>query len=225
MLEKINLNEKNGIIFDMDGTLLESMHIWETVGIRYLATKGVNGQTNLWEYLKPLTTVGVAKYFQENYGIKDSVEQIVDAVNSIVYEDYEKNVGPKKGVIEFLDYLLENNVKMSVATATDKKCVMAALTNLDMLKYFVGVYCCNDYNTNKSVSKIYDVAAEAMNVEKENVIIFEDAVHAIETAYKAGYKICAVNDIYAKKDEEKIKQLSNWYINDFTEILNGGNIK
>lgn len=220
---KLNLKEIKGAIFDMDGTLLESMHIWETVGIRYLATKGVNAKSNLWEDLKPLTTVGVAEYFQKKYGVKDSVEQIVDAVNSMVYEDYEKNIGPKKGVIEFLDYLLENNVKMSVATATDKKCVMAALTHLDMLKYFVGVYCCNEYNTNKSVSKIYDVAAEAMDVPKENIIVFEDAIHAIETAIGSGYKICAVYDDYAKKDEIKIRELSNWYIEDFTEILKGDN--
>ncbi|NLM01027.1 MAG: HAD family phosphatase [Treponema sp.] len=218
-LTKEKLAKTQAVIFDLDGTLIDSMSAWETVGLRYLAKYGIKAKSNLWEDLKPLTTFGVAKLFQEKYGVKKSVEEIVQGVQDIILESYEKTIEPKKGVTEFLKKLNKEGIKMAVATATDKVCAMAVLKRLDYIKYFSGIFCCTDYETTKAESKIFDKALEATGAQKESVIVFEDALHAILTAKKAGYKIYAVQDDHATKDEEAIRSLCDYYINDFTELL------
>lgn len=208
-----------GAIFDMDGTLLDSMGVWETVGVRYLLKKGIKAKDNLWEQLKPLTTTEVAKIFQEEYNVKDDLKTIVKGIQDIVYESYTSTVQVKPYVIELLQKLKSNNCKMAVATATDKNCVIAALERLNLTQFFEGIFCCTDYDTSKASNKIYDIALNALNTPKENTIIFEDAVHAIQTAKNANYKVLAIQDDYAKDDELMIRNLADWYIEDFSQLL------
>ena len=106
-----------GAIFDLDGTLLDSMFIWETIGEDYLRTLGKEPHEDLKEIFMTLTLEDAAEYYREHYGVTLSVKEIVDSVNAMVEGIYRTKVTLKPGIAEYLRWLKENGVKMCVATA------------------------------------------------------------------------------------------------------------
>ena len=116
-----------GAIFDMDGTLLDSMPVWEHASERYLQNKGIKVREKLSEILFSMSMQKGAEYVKVNYHLTESTDEIVAGVNNIVYTAYEKEVQPKEGVREFLDKLQAEGIKMVVATSTDRPMVEAAL--------------------------------------------------------------------------------------------------
>ena len=118
-----------GAIFDFDGTLVDSMFIWDTFGEDYLRTLGKEPRENLSETFKTFTLEQAAEYYRKNYGVTLSVEEIVDAVNDMVAEIYRTKVTLKDGVREFLEALKSQGVKMCVATVTDRPIVEDVLCN------------------------------------------------------------------------------------------------
>ena len=116
-----------GAIFDMDGTLLDSMPVWEHASERYLQNKGIEVREKLSEILFSMSMQKGAEYVKENYHLTESTDEIVTGVNNIVYTAYEKEVQPKEGVREFLDKLQAEGIKMVVATSTDRPMVEAGI--------------------------------------------------------------------------------------------------
>ncbi len=207
-----------GAIFDLDGTLLDSMGIWETIGDEYLLTKGCKPLPNLWEKLKPMSMLQTAVYFREEYDLKDSVEDISSQVNAMIEHKYFREIGFKPYALSFIKKLDQLGVKMCIATATDRHLVEAALKRLDSLEYFCGIVTCTEAGCGKDRPVIYERALELLNTEKENTIVFEDACHAIETARKAGFLVAGVQDASSDCDREKIIRIANWYIHSFEEL-------
>lgn len=121
-----------GAIFDLDGTLMDSMYIWDSIGSDYLLSRGITPKGNLNEIFKNMSLYQAALYYQDEYGLKDDVGAILDGVNSMIEGYYTKDVAPKDGITGLLDKLLDKNVKMCIATATDKHLVEAALKNNGM---------------------------------------------------------------------------------------------
>ena len=129
-----------GAIFDLDGTLLDSMSIWDTIGEDYLRSLGIEPRENLAETFKTFTLEESAEYYRTHYGVTLSVAEIVDGVNGMI-EDFYRNTAPlKNGVAEFLERLSKKGVRMCVATVTDKYLVEAALTRLHVRQYFEEIF-------------------------------------------------------------------------------------
>ena len=138
---RIGMNMKTeliqGAIFDMDGTLLDSMPVWEHASERYLQNKGIEVREKLSEILFSMSMQKGAEYVKENYHLTESTDEIVTGVNNIVYTAYEKEVQPKEGVREFLDKLQAEGIKMVVATSTDRPMVEAALKRTGLLNGYL----------------------------------------------------------------------------------------
>lgn len=205
-----------GAIFDLDGTLLDSMSIWDTIGEDYLHSLGIEPRENLAETFKTFTLEESAEYYRTHYGVTLSVEEIVNGVNGMI-EDFYRNTAPlKNGVFEFLAGLSEKGVKMCIATVTDKYLAEAALTRLKVRKYFGKIFTTAEVGCGKNDPTIYRTALAYLGTEKSETLVFEDALHALMTAKNDGFSTVAVYDVH-EGNQAELKAVADRYIDNFND--------
>ncbi len=212
------LENIKGAIFDLDGTIFDSMHIWSEIGLLFLKNKGIEPPPGVEDEFVKMSMSQAAEYYIRNYDNNATVLDIVNEVNKLVEGFYFNQVVKKSGTTEFLEYLKNRGVKICAATATDKYLVEKALERNGLSDYFSEIFTCSSVGAGKDSPVIYDKALEHLGTSKEDTFVFEDALYAIETAYKAGYKIVGINDISEKADAETVKALCDCYIYDYSEI-------
>ena len=206
-----------GAIFDFDGTLVDSMFIWDTFGEDYLRTLGKEPRENLTETFKTFTLEQAAEYYRAHYGVTLSVGEIVDGVNEMVAKFYRTKVTLKSGVLEFLRDLQIKGVKMCVATVTDRPIVEDVLVRLGIRDFFTEIFTCAEVGHNKETPHIYRAALEVLGTRKEETVVFEDALHALMTAKNDGFTVAAVYDKHELRQTE-MKENSDYYITNYETV-------
>ncbi|MBE6794844.1 MAG: bifunctional hydroxymethylpyrimidine kinase/phosphomethylpyrimidine kinase [Ruminococcaceae bacterium] len=207
-----------GAIFDFDGTLVDSMFIWETFGEDYLRSLGKEPKENLCDTFSTFTLEQAAEYYQKHYDVSLSVKEIVDGINNMVAKIYKEKVGLKQGVAEFLQKLYSKGVKMCVATLTDKHLVDEVLERLGIRDYFAEVFTTSEIGHSKKEPHIYRKALEFLGTNREDTLVFEDAFYALMTAKKDGFKVAAVYDRY-EDNRVMMKANADYYISDYNSFI------
>ncbi len=207
----------DGAIFDLDGTLLDSMFIWDAIGEDYLRSRGIEPHENLNERFKNMSLFQAACYYQSEYGLADSTDAIMVGINDMIQHFYMDKVLPKTGVPAFLDELKKRRIKMCVATATERHLAEAALSRVHLLSYFGEIFTCSLLGHGKDEPNIYHAAHCFLQTPKASTWVFEDALHAVRTAKSAGYPVIGVFDRSADHADE-IRALSDRYIRSFEEM-------
>ena len=207
-----------GAIFDLDGTLLDSMFIWDTIGEEYLRSLGKEPHEDLKETFMTLTLEEAAEYYREHYGVTLSVKEIVDGVNAMVEQTYRTKVTLKPGIAEYLAWLKENGVRMCVATVTDRYLVEETLERLGVRHYFSEIFTCAEVGFGKDKPVIYQKALEHLGTEKSDTYVFEDMPFALNTAKTDGFPTVGVYDRHEVHQDE-LKGLADYYIFDFTDPI------
>ena len=205
-----------GAIFDFDGTLFDSMFIWDTAGEVYLRSIGIEPREDLQKVLKPMSLLQSATYIREKYVIPLTIEEIMDGVNRTVEGFYFHTVQPKEGVITFLEQMKVQEIKMCVATATDRYQVEAALKRCGMESFFSEIFTCTDVGHGKDEPIIFQKAMDCLGTTKANTVVFEDAYHAAKTAKADGFITVAVYDSHETKQAE-LHSVSDCFIESFTQ--------
>ena len=205
-----------GAIFDFDGTLVDSMFIWDTIGEDYLRTLGKEPHEDLKETFMTLTLDEAAEYYRTHYGVTLSVKEIVDGVNTMVEDIYRTKVTLKSGVADYLAYLKENKVKMCVATVTDRYLVEETLERLGIRHFFSEIFTCGEVGFGKDKPVIYQKALELLATKKEETYVFEDLPFALKTAKEDGFKTIGVYDRHEAAQTE-LKELADYYVLDFND--------
>lgn len=201
-----------GAIFDMDGTLTDSMLIWKEAGDNFLRKNQIEPPAGLYEALKNLSMLQTAAYMMENFSIPGPAERLMKEINQSVEEQYRYCVPVKDGVLPLLKRLKKKGISLCVATATDRHLAQAALTRLELLPYFDFILTCTEVGAGKTEPKIFQDAAKRMGTLPEKTAVFEDAVHAVRTAKKAGFPVVAVSDFSAKAEEAEIRRLADQFV-------------
>lgn len=204
-------------IFDLDGTLLDSMPIWQGLGENYLLQKKVPPAPGLQDTLKTMSLQQAAQHFRVAYGLHEAEETILSEIATLIADFYRYEVPLKVGVAEYLQALQEQNVKMCIATATERDLAESALERLGIRKYFSTILTSSEVKTSKDDPLIYQRAFEHLGAPLTKTVIFEDALYAIETATAAGFRVVGVHDEAATKDRERIKALTEQYIYSFSD--------
>ena len=201
-------------IFDFDGTLFDSMFIWESVGEIYLRSLGKEPKPSLREDVRALSLYQSACYFRKEYGLPLSEEQIMSGINKTIEHFYINEVMPKPYVTEFLDEMKQKGIPMCIATASDRYQIEAALSRCGMSHYFEAIFTCSEVGYGKDEPVIFRRAMEYFNSDRSSSIIFEDALHAIKTAKNDGFTVVSVFDDSEKRQDE-VRAISDCYIRDF----------
>lgn len=218
--ELLSLSERTvktkiaGAIFDMDGTLLDSMPMWHNIGADFVRQKGLEPIPGLSETVRNMSVYQSACYIKEHHRINESIQNITDGINKLTEDYYLNRAVAKENVREFLSQLRDNNVKMCVATATDKYLVEAALKQAGIAGFFDRIFTCAEIGHGKDEPQIFNAALEYLSLGKDDVMVFEDSAYAAETAKKAGFKVCGVYD-RSEVNFEKLLDNSDIYIKSF----------
>lgn len=206
-----------GMIFDFDGTLFDSMFIWDTAGETYLRSIGKEPEEDLQSMLKPMSLYQSAAYIRECYSIPMSTEDIMDGINRTVEDFYFHTVEPKPGVVEMLKGLSRKGVRMCIATATDRYQVEAALVRCGMRHFFSEIFTCTEVGSGKDQPLIFRRAMEHLGTDRSNTVVVEDAWHAIRTAKDDGFIIAAVCDSHESM-QSSIHEIADIYLTDFSDF-------
>ncbi|MEA4895752.1 MAG: HAD family phosphatase [Oscillospiraceae bacterium] len=204
-----------GAIFDMDGTLTDSMFIWRDIGKRYLLSCGIRPSEDLREETKKLTVFETADYFRKKYGLKKTNEEIYAGVDALLWPMYRDEVKPKEGIFLLLDRLKERGVPMVVATATDRHLVEMVLEKNGLLVYFSEIFTTGGIGSGKENPLIFETALNCLGTPKPETIVFEDTLYAIVTAKRAGFPVAGIFDESQDHLQEEIKAVSDFYITDY----------
>lgn len=206
-------------IFDVDGTLTDSMHIWDTCGGAYLMMRGITPHAG--ETFRTRGYKEGINYMIEEYNLPLTYDELMAELLKIL-EFYYFNIAEKKaGVAEFLEKMEHNGVKMCIITATNQYLIDAVLERNGILKYFSRVFSTTDIGKHKDKPEIFNIAKEFLGAENSSdVFVFEDALYSMKTAKAAGYRVIAVEDYSAEPDRDEIKALADYYIESYDEIYN-----
>ncbi len=205
----------SGAIFDMDGTLTDSMWVWEQIGNRYLESCGIDPKENVWQRVKSMTMRQTAEFFIDEYGLKKTVAEIYSGIYSLLEPIYRDEVHPKEGVVMLLERLKAQGVKMCVATATDYDIVKMVLESTGILGYFSEIFTCRMVGAGKESPLIYETALEHLGTKKDETFVFEDALHAVKTAKAAGFPVVGVYDASTDDAASEIKAVADYFISDY----------
>ena len=205
-----------GAIFDFDGTLVDSMFIWDTIGEDYLRSLGKEPHEDLKETFMTLTLEEAAEYYRTHYGVTLSVKEIVDGVNTMVEGIYRTRVALKQGVADFLAQLKDNGTRMCIATVTDRYLVEETLERLGILHYFSEIFTCAEVGYGKDKPIIYRKALEHLDTAKNETYVFEDSLFALKTAKADGFTTVGVYDRHENR-QDNLKNLADYYIVDFAD--------
>lgn len=203
-----------GAIFDVDGTLLDSMSVWDNIGELYLKSIGHIPKENLYKMLKNMSLKQAAEYFINEYHVELSVDEILNGINSLLECFYKRNALPKPGIIDFLNKLNSLRVSMCIATATDRPLIEAALKRFDMCKYFSEIFTCKSVGHSKKEPYIYREAMKSLGTDKSDTVVFEDALYAANTAKKDGFFTVGIYDSH-EEGQTDMRALVDCYIDDY----------
>lgn len=201
-------------IFDFDGTLFDSNYVWITAGERFFGAIGVVPKANLQQEIRTMSLYQSACYIRDEYQLSLSVEEIMAGINLTVENAYLHKVMPKSGVIHFLHALKTAGIRMCIATATDRYQIEAALKRCDMLDFFDAIFTCSEVGYGKDEPVIFQKAMEFLDTDRSNTVIFEDALHAVQTAKADGFLTVGVFDPYIQ-EQEQLQTLCDCYLTDF----------
>lgn len=205
-----------GAIFDVDGTLLDSMFIWDTIGETYLRSLGITPRENLNQTFKNMSLYQAARHYQDEYGVSLSTDQIMAGVNQMIERYYREEAPAKPGAAKFLAALQRRGVRMCVATATDRHLVEAAFARLGILHCFLDIFTCTLIGHGKDQPHIFEAALERLNLPRSEVLVFEDALYAARTVKAAGFPLAAVYDEH-EPNQRALRALADYYVEDFSQ--------
>lgn len=213
------LNNIDAVIFDLDGSLVDSMWMWRQIDIEYLGRFSIQMPENLQAEIEGMSFSETADYFKQRFQLSDPIQKIKDDWNTMAWDKYRYEVPLKKGVDAFLEYCRKNNILLGIATSNSRElvCNIASVHGLD--DYFSCIMTGCDVEKGKPAPDIYLAVAKELQVKPENCLVFEDIVAGIQAGKSAGMKVCAVEDEYSVRQRTDKLRMADYYIEDFTHLM------
>ena len=200
-----------GAIFDLDGTLTDSMYIWNEAPKALVRRFGGTPPDNLAEDIKEMGRREASEYMVRRFHLPCTPEQVMDGVNDLVSGEYRDKVPMKPGADILLERLHGLGVPCGIATASEAYQARDAMVRLGLWKRFLFAFSALQYGS-KSKPDLYFAAARSLGSPPERTVVFEDALHAARTAKEAGFLVAGVYDSSAEGDQEALREICDWYL-------------
>lgn len=215
------LDEIQAVIFDLDGTLVDSMWMWKDIDIEYLGQFGISVPETLQQEIEGMSFTETAVYFKETFQIPKSTEEIKEDWYEMAYEKYAHQVPLKEGAMGFLKFLRKRGIRTGIATSNGIRLVEAVLKANQLESYIDAVCTACDVSAGKPAPDIYMKVAEDLEAEYESCLVFEDVPMGILAGKNAGMTVCAVEDAFSLDQTEDKRRFADFYIKSFTDIFDG----
>ena len=203
-----------GVIFDIDGVLLDSMEIWEDLGARYLRSLGIEPEEGLAAILFSMSMEQGAAYLAEHYGLTQTPEEVMTGLEAMLRGFYFCEVQAKSGAKDLMERFRKAGIVMTAATSSPREHVERALERNGLLGYLSRIFTVAEAGVSKHSPDIFDAAAEFMGASRDEVLVFEDSLYALKTASEAGYHAVGVFDAKGEADQDGLRACSEIYIRD-----------
>ena len=216
---KILDREIKAIIFDLDGTLIDSSNVWVKVDTQFFNSRGMEIPPTYVDDIAHIGLKEAAMVTKEKYNIKESIEEIMEEWKQSSINQYKYEIPLKPHAYEYLLKLKENNIKLAIATANSKEYYEPCLKRLKVFDFFDVIADVNEVNAGKNSVKLYKYVADKLNENIENIAVFEDISVGLKTAYENGFLSIAVYDDHSSKEDDLKKKYSHLFIYDFKELI------
>lgn len=208
----------NAYLFDFDGTLVDSMPTFVSVMLKILDENNIKYEDDIVKVITPLGYAGTAEYFKK-LGVPLSKEELIALMSEYMYHEYVYNIQAKANVIPVLKEMKQRGANLNVLTASPHSVLDPCLKRLDIYDLFTNVWSCEDFSMTKAEPMIYSNVAKKIGQPVENILFLDDNYNADKTAKSAGMKACGVFDLSSAEYVDDIKNVADYYIYDFTELL------
>ncbi|MGM0378652.1 MAG: HAD family hydrolase [Bacillota bacterium] len=212
------LEKYKGIIFDLDGTLIDSLDVWTEIDKAFFKKRNIIVDRDLYPEVKGKSYTETVEYLKKTFDLKKSIENLKEERNILAQEFYKK-VKLKRNVLKLLDYLKDNNKKIGLATSNSRHLANTALNNLQIKKYFNVLVTSCDVNKGKPSPDVFLKTAKELNLNPSECIVFEDSIDGVKAAKSANIDVIAVYDKKQEKYKKELMNLANYYIRNYNELI------
>lgn len=216
MLENIE-----GVIFDLDGTIVDSMGVWKNVDMSFLGRRGIPLPADLNKELESMEFTETARYFKKRFDLPEEIEEIMAEWMETALDQYLHHVSMKPGLREFLEHLEEKEIRAGIATSNHADLARAALKGHDLERFFAEIVTCGEVERSKPEPDVYLEAARRLGVPVEKCLVFEDIPVGIQAGKSAGMRTCAIQDDYSQSQDAEKRRLADYYIESYVQALDG----
>lgn len=213
------LKNINAVIFDLDGTLVDSMWMWKNIDIEYLKRFQIELPNDLQDCIEGMSFSETASYFKKRFSLPDSIETIKADWNRMSWRKYETEVSLKQGAKRFLEFLQQKGISMGISTSNSREVVEMVTNVLEIKDFFHTIVTSCEVNAGKPAPDVYLKAAQLLQVKPEHCLVFEDIPNGIRAGKNAGMRVCAVEDEYSLAAVKEKKRLADYYITDYNDIF------
>lgn len=217
---KVDLTKIKGAVFDLDGTILDSTWVWDKVDENFLGARGFSVPDDYVEKLAPMGTVEAAVYTKNRFGLDDeSIEEIIEEWIQMAINEYANDVVCKPYAKDYIKYLYDNDIKLVIATSSDRRLFMPTLEREGILDYFDDIVTVEEVERGKGYADIYEEAARRIGLANNECMVLEDLLEGIKAAKDADFYVISVADVRTLDQKEEIKSNSHLFIESYKELL------
>lgn len=213
------LKNIKAVLFDLDGTLVDSMWMWKEIDIAYLRMYGYELPDDLQRDIEGMSLTETARYFQKRFHLSQSLEEIKSQWMDMARENYRSKVPLKAGAREFLEELKKRGIRTGIASSNGMDLVETVLRAVGVEELLDTVHTCCEVRQGKPAPDIYLLAASRLGVSPEHCLVLEDVPMGILAGKRAGMRTCAVEDAFSSGQRENKRRLADYYIKDYYDIL------
>lgn len=211
-------NKIKAALFDLDGTLVDSMWMWRAIDIEYLGRYQITLPEDLAQCIEGMSFTETAVYMKERFQIPEDVETMKATWNEMAHDKYAFEVPLKTGVYDFLKRLKAHGIRLAIATSNSRELAETVLRSHQILDWFDAVVTGCDVKVGKPAPDVYLTAAQLVGAKPEECLVFEDVLQGILAGKRAGMTVYAVEDAYSADFNEEKQRLADYYIKDYNEL-------
>ncbi|KAB3525446.1 HAD family hydrolase [Alkaliphilus serpentinus] len=209
----------DGVVFDLDGTLVDSMGIWYEVDCEFLSKRGLAVPANINKLTEGNSFTETAILFKELFHLSETIEEIKKEWILMTLDYYQNKIPLKDGVLDLLEYLKENKIPMAIATSCSRALAQAVIRQHNLEEYFKAIVTSCEVAKGKPHPDVFLKALELMGVEGKNGLAFEDTVAGVEAAKAAGMRVVAVYDKHSEDYVDEIKEKADYFVLSMDEAI------
>lgn len=208
-----------GAIFDLDGTLLDSMYVWRQIDIDFLGKRGFDVPEDYLDNILALGSLDAANYTIRRFNLDERPEAIIKEWMSMAADEYGRRVTLKQGAKQYLSYLEYKEIPVAIATSAEEELFYPAFEHLGLTQRFQAIVTTKEVKAGKEKPDVYLSAAKKLGLSCHECVVFEDIYIGLHTAKEAGFFTVAIEDESSLKDRDALMREADYYVKDFQQLL------